>query len=130
MPTYQNNIQICQTVRENVRYWNSSRYLNKIASYYDNSKLKVEATELKAQEEVTRLPEQTFIPAALSRCNYMKQKYEKYTTHILKDWRKAKQIQKIWNNIPYTRRNGQIKNWIIQNEGQTNAKMRKYANIR
>ena len=52
---------MCQTVRENVRYENSSRH-------YENSRLIIEATELKAQEEETRLPAQTFIPSALSRC--------------------------------------------------------------
>ena len=37
---------------------------------------------MKAQEEETRLLAQTFIPSALSICNYIRQKYEKYGTHF------------------------------------------------
>ena len=82
MPTYQNNIQMCQTVRENIRYQNSPRYLNKIVRYYEDSRLIIEAKEMKGQEEETRLPAQTFIPSALSRCNHIKlsrcKLYQKY----------------------------------------------------
>ena len=42
--------------------------MNKIVRYYEDSRLIIEATELKAQEEETRLLAQTFIPSALSRC--------------------------------------------------------------
>ena len=41
---------------------------------FENPRLIIQATELKAQEEETRLPAQTSIPSALSRCNYIKQK--------------------------------------------------------
>ena len=66
----------------------------------ENSRLIIEATGLKAQDEETRLPTQTFIPSALSRCNYIKQKHEKYATHSHKNVQKSKQIQTILNNIP------------------------------
>ena len=41
---------------------------------FENPRLIIQATELKAQEEETRLPAQASIPSALSRCNYIKQK--------------------------------------------------------
>ena len=49
---------------------------------FENPRLIIQATELKAQEEETRLPAQTFISSALSRCNYIKlsrfKLYQKY----------------------------------------------------
>ena len=50
---------------------------------------------MKTQEEEARLPAQTFIPSALSRCNYIRQKYEKYGTHSQKNLHKSKQIETI-----------------------------------
>ena len=69
---------------------------------YENSRSIIEATELKTQEEEARLLAQTFIPSALSRCNYIRQKYEKYGTHSQKNLHKSKQIETILNNIPYS----------------------------
>ena len=42
-----------------------------------------------------RFQVQTFIPSALSRCNYIRQKYEKYGTHSQKNLHKSKQIETI-----------------------------------
>ena len=50
---------------------------------------------MKTQEEEARLSAQTFIPSALSRCNYIRQKYEKYGTHSQKNLHKSKQIETI-----------------------------------
>ena len=50
--------------------------------YCENSRLIIEATELNVQEEETRLLAQKFIPSALSRCNYIRQKYKKYAAHL------------------------------------------------
>ena len=79
MSTYQNNIQCAR------------RYEKTVATKT--------ATELKPQEEETRLRAQTFIPSALSRCNYIRQKYEKYATHSQKNSYKFKQIQKICREL-------------------------------
>ena len=48
---------------------------------------------MKAQEEETRLPAQTFIPSALSRSNHIRQKHEKYATHMQRERERVIEIQ-------------------------------------
>ena len=57
---------------------------------------------MKGQEEEARLLAQTFIPSALSRCNYIRQKYEKYATHSQKTHISSNKLDK------YTTHNAQI----------------------
>ena len=45
---------------------------------------------MKGQEEEARLLAQTFIPSALSRCNYIRQKYKTYVTDFQKNLYKFK----------------------------------------
>ena len=48
---------------------------------------------MKAQEEETRLPAQTFIPSALSRSNHIRQKHQKYATHMQRERERVIEIQ-------------------------------------